>query len=859
MRLLRAQIRAACCRLPYCAVRQESVRLHTTNAFVRAIKVSVVVCSIGSLSVLSACVAKRQQYDVPAVALPNQFLKADTSKQFLKVDDAARAALPIFPATANPSHADLAKIAAQAPAQAPAQANVQATTVEHPQPSPTADNASQSPQLDQWWLSLGSKELNELVQRALENNPDLKIATLRVEQARLRSAQASSKRLPEVSVPIESKIESPAGGLGSVPIGGSAKTQRTYQGSLRADWQLDIWGEKQAEFESSQMQWWRAVFARDDAQRSLLASLASSYIEYLTLNDRIRIAQDTSVALSAMLATVQQRFDRQDATITELEQQRAAVFAVRATLPGLLQQRMDVLNSMHFLLGVQSHQLQLSQLGLASLQLPKIEPGVPSSLLLRRPDVRVMEARLLSADADIDVARARILPQLNLTAQYGVGSHVLSELFSPQSRLWSVVAALSANIFDGGRQRAEIDYARSVHQEMVETYMRVVYVAIREVNAALSSIQSNEQRQSLQQEAVQASLRAWQHGKTAWHAGALENTALLESERSYHRNLDELLRIKQERFRGVVNLYVALGGGIVPAPALPGKGQRPQLTALPSAKELIKKAAEDSATVTAHSEVAQASTELAKAATTDASIAVSESPAITQTSADNAPSQPTPSEAEMSEALPGLTIFHSKIAPVQSLWVAEIAQIGGREHIAQHWRGLREQYPDWMAGRFVVARAVRAAVPPVGKDSKEQGKVTASKKSLAIAQHDTKPTGKYLLYVGNFLSIEQGEAWCEELRTVYPTCQVLPSEAIGGRSTRLRMSVNLTQPGDDLRRSASSADELGESDEANLSLEDSKPTPAEEIVPADQGTTPGTTPDTTPSPTKPKGGEHAAP
>ncbi|WP_338847771.1 efflux transporter outer membrane subunit [Massilia sp. W12] len=589
--------------------------------------------------------------------------------------------------------------------------------------------AGLAPELDEWWKQLGSAELERLVAQALQHNPDLKIANLRMEQAQLRVNQAAGARWPELNLPLQAKSEAPEDGLGSLRPGQPSKTQHTYQLGLRLDWQPDIWGEKQAGLDATRMQWYRALFQRDDTRRQLLASLANAYIEYLSLNDRLRVAREIGQLLEGMLLAVQARYDRQDATITELEQQRAAVYAVRATMPALELQRAESLHALQFLSGT-AQPLQLSDAGLDSLRAPQVAPGLPALLLLRRPDIRVLEARLLGADADIDVARARILPSFDLSMQYGMGSHVLSELFSPQARLWNVVTNLSANIFDGGKRRAEVDYARSVHREMVESYMRVIYLAMREVNSALTSVDTAKQRAGLQQVAVDASLRAWQHSRRAWDAGALDTASLLEAERSYQRNLDESLRIRQEHLRGLVNLFAALGGGVTPQAALPGQGSRPQQHYL-QASVLLAPA---SHAAKAHS------------ARLDGQSAA---PSAPETQASTPPEQ---EPARLSA--PGLALRQAG----EAVWIAELGALGQRADAAQLWRQLRQRFPQEMQERQLLMRKVG---------------------------------GRLLAYAGNFSSIEEGEQWCETLREILPACQILPAQAIGGQSAPLKMSTVL--------------------------------------------------------------------
>jgi outer membrane protein, multidrug efflux system len=551
---------------------------------------------IGAL--LTGCAAKRSQYDVPVVPIPATFQKATS-------------AIPEAPV---------------------------ATVV------PPATSTALDQVLPEWWRLLGSSELDSLVKRAIDGNAELKIAALRVQQARARTAQAVSDQLPVVTGSVQRRREAAEG-----DIGGGVTTSRTpartvNQVGIRADFRLDIWGERQSQFESAELQERRAMFQRDDVQRNVVANVVAGYIDYLSFNDRLRVAMETDVAVSGMLAAVEARLDKGDATLIDMEQQRAAVYSVKATIPALEQQRDEALNNLAVLLGVAPGSLHIKGQGLAALSFPTVLPGVPSALLLRRPDVRVMEARLLAADADIDVARTRLLPPLDLSAQAGYGSQFMSRLFEPQTLFWNVVGSLSATMFDHGRRSREVDAATAVHQEMVETYARVIYGAVREVDDALNGIRLGRARLGAQREAAQAAKRAWDYSRESYQSGGIDHLLLLDTERTYHRMLDEQHNIDLQRYRSLVNLFSALGGGTAGSAPLPGKGKRPPVPAAHEAGRVLA-----------------------------------------------APAQPGTSPAASQPLLEGE-------------WQLELAGATDAAAIAATWRDLQLRFPDMMARRTVAAR-----------------------------------------------------------------------------------------------------------------------------------------------------------
>lgn len=578
---------------------------------------------------LAGCAAKRDRYDVPEIPVPAAYQKAATAQipavaALVTAGQAAGEATPVPPA------------ANQAGGKSPAQ----------------NDPIGLDQALPRWWRLLGSAELDGLVDRALSSNHDLRIATLRVDQARARAEQAVSDRLPEISAPVQAKREAPTGGIGSVSAGGEVKRRNVYQAGLRGDWRVDVWGERQAMFESADLQLWRAMFQRDDVQRNLVASVVTSYVEYLSFNDRVEVARETDKAVTEMLDAIVARLEKGDATVIEMEQQRAAVYSVKATIPALEQQRDEALNNLSVLLGAPPGSLKLTGKGLDSLSYPTVVPGVPSALLLRRPDIRVMEARLLSADADLDVARTRLLPPLDLTAQAGYGSLFVSQLFESHTLFWNLIANLSVTIFDHGKRNREVDFAKAVHEELVETYARVIYGAVREVDDALNAIQLTRQRLEAQRESAEAARRSWGYSRESYQAGAVDHLLLLDTERTYHRNLDEQHNIAMLRYRALIGLFTALGGGVQTGGPLPGSGNRPAAPAVNVGFAII--------------------------------------------------SQAGAAPARNADGLAMAVSLGSD--PEDASWLVELAGVYGRPAIASTWRDLKTRFPDMMENRFLLPR-----------------------------------------------------------------------------------------------------------------------------------------------------------
>jgi len=516
-----------------------------------------VIALASATSLLSGCISNPERMQAPAVNLPEQFHQMPEAPLQQPVSLALQISRTLSTWPAGP----LEQAAPAAPGKTGSA--IPGEALPGPLEAMSMNAMPLGDALPQWWHLLDNSELNSLVDRALANNQDIRIANTRIAQAKARADQADADRYPVITAPLSATMEAPRYGVGTVDRGQSVTSRKIFEAGLQGDWRPDLWGEKRGLLESSELQVWRAHFQRDDVQRKLISEISSKYIEFLSLGDRLKVARETESVLNDMLTSVETRMQKGDATIIEMQQQRSAVYAVRATIPALQQQREASRNALAQLVGTFPGQLRLDESrGLDALSYPITTPGTPSSLLFRRPDIRAVESRLLSAGADIGIARARMLPPLDLSAQIGYGSLHLAQLLQPQSLMWNAIAKLVVTIFDKGKRSKEIEYSQAVYEEMTETYARTIYLAMREVEDALNASRMTEQRAAMQLEATAAARQAYIHSNEAYAVGAIDYLTLLDTERTYHRNLDDLHQIRTDHYKAMVELFAALGGGV---------------------------------------------------------------------------------------------------------------------------------------------------------------------------------------------------------------------------------------------------------------------------------------------------------
>ena len=405
-------------------------------------------------------------------------------------------------------------------------------------------------QATSWWHAYASLELNRLVSQALSGNPDLRLARSQLAQAKIRAEQVAAGGLPTLTAPLRAALGSGSGG----------EALQNSQAGLQASYRIDLWGEQSAQKQSADQSVWRATYEHDNFQRTLVGSIVSTYISYLSLSDSLAIADENERISRDMLGTVERRLAAGDATLDDLERQRAVVYQQQAVRPGLKNQRDDLHNVLSRLLGVLPSELEITGGTVEQLSAPSLHAGLPSHLLFNRPDIRGVEARMRSAQANIAVARARLLPPVDLAVQGGYNGLGLGQLLQPQNIFWNSVASLAVTIFDGGRRAADTALAQAAYEDMVITYGQTVYQAVREVESALSGLRAAQQRLEAQQLGHRSALNAFKISSDAYALGALDLGSLLDARRAYQRNLEEQQRSKADMLRAYAALSQALGG-----------------------------------------------------------------------------------------------------------------------------------------------------------------------------------------------------------------------------------------------------------------------------------------------------------
>ncbi|MDU9389331.1 efflux transporter outer membrane subunit [Pseudomonas sp. zfem002] len=412
-----------------------------------------------------------------------------------------------------------------------------------------------------WWQAFASPQLDSLIEQARRNSFDLAAAMARVRQAQARAVIAGAPLLPEVKFGLDASRQRLLRGNGynGIDASDSQRTYNSYGTTLSASYEVDFWGGKAAARDSALHSLDASRFDRQTVELTLFSAVASSYLQSLALAEQISIARLNLTNARDVLQVVQTRHDAGSATALELAQQRSLVAAQERQIPLLEQQLQDTRITLATLLGEPVQQLPATREAFAAILWPDIGSGVPSDLLSRRPDIAAAEARLAAAKANVQVARAAMLPSLTLGANLGSGAQVFDELL--RSPYYSLTAGLAAPIFNNGRLSAERDRARAEQEELLQVYRGSIVAGFGDVEKALNSIGGVDRQRQWQDEEVRQARTAFELAESRYRAGAETLLTVLETQRTLYEAQDQQVQLRLARVQGSVALYKALGGG----------------------------------------------------------------------------------------------------------------------------------------------------------------------------------------------------------------------------------------------------------------------------------------------------------
>ena len=406
-----------------------------------------------------------------------------------------------------------------------------------------------------WWQVFQDPQLQELIRTALKQNYDMQLATERIKAERAQLAITRSYLFPQVQ------------GDGNF-TGGKEQTFQSKSNflALTADaaFQLDLFGKLRRETEAARAQ----LLATEDARRTVMLTLvsdvASDYFTLLELDLELQITQDTVKTQEDSVKLTSVRLDHGVATRLDVLQAQQVLDTANAQIPDIQRQIGQEEDAISILIGDYPQGVPRGRPLAEQALPPDVPPGLPSSLLERRPDIREAEQMLIAANAEIGVAKAEFFPQISLTGSGG-GAFGRSSLFagmmSSQTSIWSYGVQVSQPIFTGGALRGNLHLAESQHQQALIAYKQAIQYAFRDVSDALIGYQKSHEVRVRQEQAVSDLVDSVQLSIARYQGGTTTYLEVLDGQRSLFAAELTLAEARGNEYQSLVQLYRALGGG----------------------------------------------------------------------------------------------------------------------------------------------------------------------------------------------------------------------------------------------------------------------------------------------------------
>jgi NodT family efflux transporter outer membrane factor (OMF) lipoprotein len=412
-----------------------------------------------------------------------------------------------------------------------------------------------------WWVAFGDSTLNELEKQATSSNQNLKAAVDRVDQARALARITQAQLYPAVNAEIGASRQHVSANA-PVPPGAARRSYalNSLTLPLAASYEVDLFGKIRHSLEASRADYQASVAAYQTVLLTLESDIAQDYFNLRYVDaDRTMIRQNIKVQ-QAFLDLTMHRRDGGLASGLDVIAAETQLDTTKALYVGNERLRNQLEHAIAVLLGKPVEEFSLPENPL-SLSPPVLPPGLPSDLLERRPDVAEAERRMAAACARIGVARAGYFPDLSLTASAGFLSSALSKLLSGPSTAWTIAPMLSGPVSQGGRIKANYQYAEAVYKEAVDNYRQRLLTAFQQVEDGLSDLRVLEAQAEVQELAVQASQRRVDISTARYEGGLAGYLEVLTAEDALLQNQRTSTQILGLRLISSVQFINALGGG----------------------------------------------------------------------------------------------------------------------------------------------------------------------------------------------------------------------------------------------------------------------------------------------------------
>jgi outer membrane protein, multidrug efflux system len=427
-----------------------------------------------------------------------------------------------------------------------------------------------------WQAFFPDSQLQQLIALALANNRDLRVAALNVESAQAQYRIQRANLFPTIDANALEEVEqypagvlggsAPNGGrVGGVPVGTGGSTLRFFETGIGfTSYELDFFGRIRSLNHAALQQYFGSGETRRSVQLTLVAEVATAYLTILADQTLLDITRETLESQKQSYALTQRMFNAGTTTELALRQAESTVDTARANLAQYERQIAQDRDALELLLGAPIPDGIDFSGGLdRGNTVAELVEGIPSDVLLRRPDVRAAEHQLEAANAQIGAARAAFFPAISLTGSFGTASNELSGLFKSGTRFWSFSPTLSVPLFAGGANVATLKASELARDTAVAQYEKSIQSAFREVADALVARGKLDEQLAAQQALVTASAVAYKLADMRFRGGVDSYLSALDAQRTLYAAQQQLQSVRLLRLQNLVTLYKALGGGLL--------------------------------------------------------------------------------------------------------------------------------------------------------------------------------------------------------------------------------------------------------------------------------------------------------
>jgi len=407
-----------------------------------------------------------------------------------------------------------------------------------------------------WWDAFPDEVLRDLIHTTLEQNYDVRIAAARILEARAQLGITRADQLPSVTAGAAAVNER----LPQTVTISSIETSAS-QVSASFAWELDFWGKFRRATESARADLLAQEWARRQVIRSLVSGVAGAYFQLRELDLELEISRETLASRQDSLRLTKILADGGATSMVDVRQAEQLVYGAAVAIPSLEQQIAQQENFISTLLGKYPESIARGRKLVDQPHALEVPAGLPSSLLQRRPDILQAEQQLISANAQIGVAKADYFPQISLTATGGYQSSALTSLFTGPAGFWTFGGNAVQPVFEGGRIRNRVRLASARTEEASLIYQRTVQQAFRDVSDALVGYRRSQEVRIQQEQLTHSAEEATTLSKMRYRGGATSYLEVLDSDTRYFSAQLGLARADLSELLSFVNLYSALGGG----------------------------------------------------------------------------------------------------------------------------------------------------------------------------------------------------------------------------------------------------------------------------------------------------------